>query len=559
MSLKEPNTEIRLFSVPWHKNDGNLIKFDSRSKQTSAFNTYLSNEHSPVIDKYVGENYNIIKDGVVKLDTNMYNINKYNYMMFKNPDISAIHTWWYAYVDKVEWLSYNSCAVYYTLDAWQNYQFDITFKKSYVERSHIPQSDDTIGRWVAPEPVSFPASVMNNMGHSSFNWSPAWMMNTVSTFGVGVGETLPFYYGGYEPATEDATGGYSFPLHYLSTSVEEFIAIYRDTALFQSSHLDEIINLTCVPKWLETKASITQLDSTWKMIDLDTHSEFKVYRSNQLLNQSERIEGYNPKSLACGYQPHNNKLFTSLAKVFVIHNRNGLNIPFKPELFTAGIINEEKTAGIVKKPSIVYDARPINLTEIKCELAGYETTEKEFSIPYGATLGIGYNSNQGLAGLMNKMTAITSAGMAVGSAGVAFGTGNIVGGIGASVGAVQSIAQIPNAFDSEYKQLGSCSDVNAVSYLFVEPQFYDKSPTYAECQIIDEYLDVYGYAIDEVMNINITSRPSWNYIKVAELNANIKAPAEYSSVIKSAFESGCHIWHTSIDNVGNFGLSNRRT
>ena len=90
---------------------------------------------------------------------------------------------------------------------------------------------------------------------------------------------------------------------------------------------------------------------------------------NYYNNNFQETNNYNPKSLACGYEPHNNKLFTSLAKVFVIHNRNGLNIPFKPELFTSGIINEEEgSGGIVKKPSIIYDARPINLTEIKCKL-----------------------------------------------------------------------------------------------------------------------------------------------------------------------------------------------
>lgn len=547
MSLTNPQSTIKLFNVPWSKEDKNFKQFDSRSTQTTRFNEYFSNQ--PSGQKYSGTEFNIIKDGVIKIPVCAYNVNKYNYMMFSNPDITSSRTYWYAFIDKVEWGSYNTAVVYYTLDAWQNYQFDITFKTSLVERMHITVSEDNDNymNYTAPEPVGFPVVVADEIGatDSYSDWEPAWNLNTVSEFGTG--SPTPFEYGGYNVGTSDATGGYAWPLSkFGSGRLTSFLATYRDTEIFQKSHLDEVINLTCVPKWLE------DYSTTYGRIDTSTYAEEKVYKSNANGFFDVTLSSFSYTSLACGYSPRNKKLFTSLAKTLVVCNKNGLRIAFKPELMLHNSSNPV--------PKFTYRMRPLNASSVKGLLFGYnDSFENTFTIPYGATLGIGYNSNQGIAGLMNKITSITGAGMSVASTAGSVASGNVAGAVAGGLSTLQSIGNVINAFDSVYKQMGTCSDIESVSGISIVPHYYDMSPTYEQCEIIDNYLDVYGYAVNKRLNPAdaISTRNNWNYIKVAKLNAKINAPDDMANVIRQAFESGCTIWHGYIQNVGDYTGNNR--
>lgn len=83
-------------------------------------------------------------------------------------------------------------------------------------------------------------------------------------------------------------------------------------------------------------------------------------------------------------------------------------------------------------------------------------------------------------------------------------------------------------------------------------------------QQIDQFFDRWGYAVERIESVNITSRPSWNYVKTqgaAPKSTNMAAgtsapfsrgrgtPADALSVIRRAFDSGVTFWHTT----GNFG------
>lgn len=47
--------------------------------------------------------------------------------------------------------------IYITTDYWQTYQFNITYYKSMIARGHVKVNEDTVGRWLQPEPVGAPA------------------------------------------------------------------------------------------------------------------------------------------------------------------------------------------------------------------------------------------------------------------------------------------------------------------------------------------------------------------------------------------------------------------
>ena len=579
-SIKEPDSKLRLFNVPWQPNDYNFLKFSSVSAQTSAFNTYFNNQTK----KYGKGEYNIIKDGVIKVDTNMYNINKYNYMMFKNTDIDSYREWWYAFIDKIEWLSYNSCAIYYHLDAWQNFQFDITFKRCYIERAHVPKSSasgdwqpDVAGNYLAPEPISVTPQVEDEISdfskdenNASLSWTPTWVLHSTSKYdtddyvysGTGSGATLTAEYGQFVSTTQE---------------IQDIIEFYGRKSPEQiANDVGEALGLQTWKDWVKSiflgasggGATIpeiaSQLTATTSVADLQDHRNELIglyaiptwvkgsstgFASNDVVHKQVPVT-LRTGSLAVEkngshYTPRNKKMLTSMCKGYCIYTRTGFKIALKPELFTASSIN----VGLY--------GNQMGTDGFMMHVGQYENHSNSwFRLNYSCQGRIGYDANTGLDKTLNQLSvAIGGIGTIANVAGSA-STGNYLGLLSSAGDIVGNTTNMIDAIGQRGVNTGSSGNLLSITGERSTPRMVDVSPNWAECEYIDDYLDVYGYAIDEIKSVNITSRSSWNYMKVSKLNAKIDAPDEYASQIKNAFENGVHIWHTSIDNVGNFGLTN---
>lgn len=89
-------------------------------------------------------------------------------------------------------------------------------------------------------------------------------------------------------------------------------------------------------------------------------------------------------------------------------------------------------------------------------------------------------------------------------------------------------------------------------------------------QQIDQFFDRWGYAVERIEAVNITSRPSWNYVKTGgaaprSLNAGAGAaapftrgrgtPADALDVIRRAFDGGITFWHNTAS-FGDYSQSN---
>lgn len=89
-------------------------------------------------------------------------------------------------------------------------------------------------------------------------------------------------------------------------------------------------------------------------------------------------------------------------------------------------------------------------------------------------------------------------------------------------------------------------------------------------QQIDQFFDRWGYAVERIEAVNITSRPSWNYVKTggaAPRSLNVGAgatapftrgrgtPADALDVIRRAFDGGITFWHNT-DTFGDYAQSN---
>ena len=147
-----PQTNIRLLhNVPFDANYVHSLYFASKEGQT----TYFQNLTKYNLNAYSYQRYD---KGVLRVQILADNLYDINYMMFQNKAFG--NKWFYAFVDKVEYVNDVTTSIYYHIDEIQTWLFDISFAQCFVERMHTPT--DEIGDNIIPEPVEVGEYVYNS-------------------------------------------------------------------------------------------------------------------------------------------------------------------------------------------------------------------------------------------------------------------------------------------------------------------------------------------------------------------------------------------------------------
>lgn len=60
--------------------------------------------------------------------------------MYQNKNYSS--KWFYAFISNMRYVNDNTTFIQLQTDLWQTWQFDLTFKRSFVEREMINVSED---------------------------------------------------------------------------------------------------------------------------------------------------------------------------------------------------------------------------------------------------------------------------------------------------------------------------------------------------------------------------------------------------------------------------------
>lgn len=145
-----PSTTIKFVNIPIEIDQKNQLTFASTTAQLAYFNS-ISNTITISNCTYQR------KDGYVRVPRSFDTLQTYNYCFYQNTAHSA--KWFFAFVEGLEYLNDEMTKVYIKTDVWQTYQFDITFKKCFVEREHV--NDDTVGLHTLPEGLETGEYIMN--------------------------------------------------------------------------------------------------------------------------------------------------------------------------------------------------------------------------------------------------------------------------------------------------------------------------------------------------------------------------------------------------------------
>lgn len=136
-----PNTTIRLLKVPIEIDNKNQINFANEQTQRTYF---LSLPHLE-IDECSYQR----KDNIIYFPEHIDNLLQYNYVMYLNENYT--NKYFYAFIDSMEYETDYNTAIHISTDVYQTWQFDLTFKKCFVEREHVPVNLDIAGNYTFPE------------------------------------------------------------------------------------------------------------------------------------------------------------------------------------------------------------------------------------------------------------------------------------------------------------------------------------------------------------------------------------------------------------------------
>lgn len=532
-----PNTTLYVGVVPWNSDLKNVQSYNSRAEQISTIQGLLRHKY---------EHINIIRrDSDLILKGVNEDLTQCNYLMYQNKDIS--NKWYFAFIDNVQYNSLNSVIISHTIDVWQTYQFDITYYKNLILRSHVAKSTDTVGRWLAPEPISVAPEFERK--HNVFNnlsWTPQYVLHSTSVYnpntkkyeykGNGTGATLSAEYGVFVDNDDDVQtvvknygklsaaealksnddDEYSNWISDLLTgqTIDKAVKLISTTSISQlQDHRNELIGLYAIPAWV--------------------HDGTNKYATNNI-KKKEVTTALPTATLACGYAPRNKKMLSSLCKAYLFYNENGFKLPLKPELFTSDT------------PVFTVKSTELSTNGFLLQIGSYaDYTAKTNKISYNCENRLGYDANTGLDKVLNTLTSAVGVVNAVGSVASQAFAGNVGGAVQGAVGAVQQSINMIDALGQRGVNTGASGDIMSITEKRAMPVFADVSPTEAQCRYIDDYLDVYGYAINEIGKIStyMKNRSNWNYIQVANCNIKVSAPNDDVNKLKQMFESGVTIWH----------------
>lgn len=542
-----PNTTLYVGVAPWNSDLKNVQSYNSRAEQISTIQGLLS---------YKYEHINIIRrDSDLILKGVNEDLTQCNYLMYQNKDIS--NKWYFAFIDNIQYNSLNSVIISHTIDVWQTYQFDITYYKNLILRAHVAKSSDTVGRWLAPEPINVAPEFERK--HNVFNdlsWTPQYVLHSTSVFnnttkkyeykGNGTGATLSAEYGFFvnndgdvqtvvknygklsaaEALKSNDDDEYSNWISDLLTgqTIDKAVKLISTTSISQlQDHRNELIGLYAIPAWV--------------------HDGTNKYATNNIKKKEVTVV-LPTTTLACGYAPRNKKMLSSLCKAYLFYNENGFKLPLKPELFTSG------------SPSFTVKSTELSTNGFILQIGSYaDYTAKTNKISYRCENRLGYDANTGLDKVLNTLTSAVGVVNAVGSVASQAFAGNVGGAVQGAVGAVQQSINMIDALGQRGVNTGASGDIMSITENRAMPVFADVSPTEAQCRYIDDYLDVYGYAINEIGKISsyMKNRSNWNYIQVANCNIKVSAPNDDVNKLKQMFESGVTIWHK---NFGDYDQAN---
>lgn len=525
-----PASVVRLLSgVPLDSTQQHTITFGSAAAQEQYF-------ASKLLDQKVDLTYQ--REGLrVDYPAPYDNIINANYMMFQNPNpaTGARSKWFYAFVVNKEYVSEECTRIYFEIDSYQTYMFDVTIRECFVEREHV--ADDTPGLHLIDEGLATGDYIATQ---SYAKWFTDWFIVVGATVDLNDsmfpdvgGNTYSGVYSGLRYFTYDP-----------SSDQNQLESILTDLA--EAGKSDAISSIYMIPQAIVPGGGGGDELPTGHVLQ-------------------QMLDVPNSKKLD-GYTPVNNKLLTYPYRGLYLTNNEG----------NATILRYEYFSG---EPTIAYEGVASPTGRVIYYPYNYAGLLRNFD--YSVALGnypqcswtkdvfANWNAVQSVRwGYTTERLVTNAIANLFRSAGEGYASG---GGASAGLAAAGSVADaasnfynasssmreerevhsmIPNTLQGSIGNSSANIGINAYG-----TQVEERTIRADYAKSIDAYFSAYGYKVNTLKVPNITGRPSWNFVKCSTANVTGRCPTPDVDNIKNMLLRGCTFWHG--DFVGDYSRANK--
>ena len=561
----EPNSTVKLLKgVPLDTSYRNTVVWDNLTAQVNGFSAFTKHTLSK-------QSYQRINKGVFRCEKSANACYDCNYMMFQNTAYG--NKWFYAFINKVEYINDSMCQIVFTLDIIQTWYNEWSFESCFVERETT--STDGMFEHLIAENFSISDYV------SRFEHYTSHLCSKVD--GDTIGQTLVAIVIASE-ANIDGTwykrapvdiGNIVSCLFYYSfiindnglTLLSNFISNYET-----EGKADAILSIYTVPKYV--------------LKDMQWNNGGRIFTGvEDVTKLYPKVPNVYPTDLD-GYVPKNKKLFSSPFCMVELTNNNGSSQLYKPEnlsYFDDNSLGFNVTCTFMPNgeiwctPNTLTADRYTNNSVVSLSNYPQGVVTYDYFNNWWASEKINYIAktvnnvvNTGFnlsSSKLNSINSISAVPMVDGSTSIG-ATGNVTSlakGMGNSyINALKNItsdtigefANISQADIIPPSVIGNSSGFNMLTSV----KNFDFSCTLRTlrkdvAQQIDDYFTVYGYRVDTLKVPTVRNRPHWTYIKTKGCNIKGSMPADDIATIEDIVDNGITFWR-NINEVGNYSLDN---
>lgn len=535
MAAITPSTNLILLKNPHNLSSQNQLTFANATAQYNYFTSLTKLE----VDDFTYQR----KDYIIRYNACIDDILDYNYCMYQNSAYGD--KWFYAYITNMRWLNDKVTEISIQTDVFQTFQFDLTYKASFIEREHV--SDDTVGLHTIPEGLETGEYVCNGITSLYSGGNATYICVTVSETPTELGTNV------YNRQYNGIYSGVTYIVFETPLAASNFIR-----AMDGLGKGDAVTAVFLIPTALTGTLTFTTYDIhiTGSQY-ITTQAAFPPYSTTYVtLATSNSITS--PTTLN-GYTPKNNKLYCYPYNYFYITNNVGMDTDFHYEDFINNTASF-KTIGSIT-PGCSIKCVPLNYKKLADTATSVTTTMNSYN--YGIS-GAKYPICSWSTDVYTNW--LTQNGINIGGltlnaaqAGIAGGLLQVAGGAAlAAAGDVTAGAMMGNGlrniFDSMQENYqhslipdSAKGNTNSGDITYsssnMDIPLYKMSVRAEMAASIDSYFSMFGYKVNIVKVPNINTRLNWNYVKCVSANIEGLIPEFYLDEIKSLFNMGITLWH----------------
>lgn len=582
-------TNIRLLTgVPFTNDYKHTRWFDSLSQQTSYFQSknsvYTKNNHSFL---------KIENSHVVSVNEHIDNLWGANYMMFQNEHYND--KWFYAFVTKLEYVNVKVTKVYFTLDVFQTWCFDMNFKPSYVVREHRPlwNSDGTPVINTIDEGLNYGSEYETIY---SYKYTPnggfKWLVivsktplenddNKVEANVIGTPQPLCYYIVPFKDDDTTPNVTLNGQLELVTKPSNILNAIYKDENAVNNVVSIYVTDYTGIPTSYSAGSSAGNTpvigfydpDSEVELVSLTSDT------SNYALIRVKNVKRFKPMEeeiLDNKYKMYQtvkeSKLLMYPYCLTIVDDFKGNRIMLRNEyieskdlslVLKGSLGTSQKTS--VHVPEYNHSIALQNRLEISDETALINNNPNDVPIITEFLASYLQGNRNSLInqkdsiifnGVMNTISSTIGgistnafSGLAMAGTSAVSGAGNTVLQLQGMQAKINDINNIPPSIT----KMGSNTVYevgNGYSGVFV----IQKQIKQEYRKKLSDFFNMYGYKVNEVKVPNFHTRRYWNYVQTASCVITGNFNTEDLNELKSIFDNGITLWHT--DDIGNYALEN---